>query len=281
MTAGLINVLWFLFFALSFLWPMMRMRRQHLLRLELIRRLEEKRQSRVVTLVHRQEAISFLGIPIARFIDIEDSEEILRVIRLTPDDLPIDLILHTPGGLVLAAEQIALAMKKHRGKVTVLVPHYAMSGGTLLALAADEIIMDENAVLGPVDPQLGSYPAASILAAVEQKDPKDVDDETLILADVAKKAIAQVKQTVLHILRDKMDEDRARDVAELLTKGYWTHDYPLTVSDLEKMGFSVKTGLPKEVYQLMELYPQPSQQRPSVLYIPVPYRRNREGERRG
>lgn len=41
-------------------------------------------------------------------------------------------------------------------------------GGTLIALAADEIVMCEHAVLGPVDPQLGQYPAASILAAVQQ-----------------------------------------------------------------------------------------------------------------
>lgn len=78
------------------------------------------------------------------------------------------MILHTPGGLVLATEQIARALIRHSAKVTVFVPHYAMSGGTMLALAADEIIMDENAVLGPVDPQLGNMAAASILQVVEQ-----------------------------------------------------------------------------------------------------------------
>ena len=72
-------------------------------------------------------------------------------------------ILHTPGGLVLASEQIAQALLRRTGRVTVFVPHYAMSGGTLIALAADEIVMDPNAVLGPVDPQIGEYPAASIM----------------------------------------------------------------------------------------------------------------------
>ncbi len=57
-----------------------------------------------------------------------------------------------------------------------------MSGGTILALAADEIIMDENAVLGPVDPQLGNFPAASILKVVEEKPISDIDDQTLIMA---------------------------------------------------------------------------------------------------
>ena len=124
--------------------------------------IQRERKSRVIVLIHRQETIGFLGVPLYRFIDIDDSEAVLRAIRMTPDDTPIDLILHTPGGLVLASEQIAYALRAHPAKVTVLVPHYAMSGGTLLALAADEIRMDAAAVLGPVDPQLGDMPAASI-----------------------------------------------------------------------------------------------------------------------
>lgn len=113
---------------------------------------KETRQPGVIVLIHRQETTALLGFPVFRYIDIEDSEQVLRAIKLTDDDIPIDLILHTPGGLVLAAEQIAHALCRHPVRVTIFVPHYAMSGGTLLALAADEIVMDENAVLGPVDP---------------------------------------------------------------------------------------------------------------------------------
>jgi ClpP class serine protease len=118
-------------------------------------------------------------VPLARYIDIEDSEAILRAIRLTSTDMPIDLIVHTPGGLVLAAEQIAHALLRHRAPVTIFVPHYAMSGGTMLALACDQIVMDPNAVLGPVDPQLGPFPAASILEVVARKPVAQVSDETL------------------------------------------------------------------------------------------------------
>ena len=148
--------------------------------------------------------MSLLGLPFGRYIDIDDSEQLLRAIRLTPPEMPIDLLLHTPGGLVLASDQIAYALKRHDGKVTVIVPHYAMSGGTLVALAADEILMDPDAVLGPVDPQLGSlprgsWPAASILKALEQDNPNR-DDETLILGDVARKAIDQVRATVRELL---------------------------------------------------------------------------------
>ncbi|HHV78410.1 MAG TPA: hypothetical protein GXX40_02130 [Firmicutes bacterium] len=267
----LLNTFWLFLIFGSFLLPILRQRHIETLRLSLIRKLESSRKSRVITLIHRQEAISFLGIPITRYINIEDSEQVLRAIRFTPDDMPIDLIVHTPGGLVLAAEQIALALCKHRAKVTVFVPHYAMSGGTLLALAADEIVMDENAVLGPVDPQISSYPAASILNVVRAKGVDKVDDNTLILADIAEKAIRQVKETVECILKEKLPEEEAERVSGVLTKGYFTHDYPLTFDKLQSLGLPVKAGLPTEVYELMELYPQPPQARPSVQYVPVPY----------
>jgi len=159
-----------LFLLIALVIPWLRRRSQDGARLRLIQKMERDRNSRIITLIHRQETMSFLGFPVMRYIDIDDSEHILRAIRMTPDDMPIDIVLHTPGGLVLAAEQIALALKKHEAKVTVMVPHYAMSGGTLLALAADEIVMDENAVLGPVDPQIGNYPAASILRVLDQKE---------------------------------------------------------------------------------------------------------------
>lgn len=263
------NLIW-IFFIISILLPALQRRMLEYTRLTKFRELERKRKSRVITLIHRQETMSFLGIPVVRFINIEDSEAILQAIRLTPDDQPIDLILHTPGGLVLASEQIAQALLRHPGRVTVMVPHYAMSGGTLIALAADEILMDANAVLGPVDPQIGEYPAASIVRALQVENPNR-DDRTLILADIAEKALRQVYDTVYSLIRDKLPEARAQDLARLLTQGTWTHDYPIDVAQLQAFGLPVRPELPREVYELMSLYPQPAQRRPSVEYIPMPY----------
>ena len=269
-----LSSLFWLFFIFLSLMPMFNMRRIEGQRLKLMRYIELKRKSRLIAMIHRQESISFLGLPLSRYINIEDSEQVLRAIRLTPDDMPIDILLHTPGGLVLAAEQIAHAIMKHPAKVTIFVPHYAMSGGTLLALSADEIIMDENAVLGPVDPQLGNYPAVSILKAVAQKDINDIDDNTLILSDVAGKAIKQVESFVHALLKDKMEPDKALKTAKILTGGQWTHDYPITCEEVVKLGIPVKHEMPTDIYELMELYPQPAQRRPSVQYIPIPYQKN-------
>jgi len=241
------------------------------MRLRVMQRLERKRKSRVIALIHRQETMSFLGFPIMRFINIDDSEEVLRAIRLTPPDMPIDFIIHTPGGLVLAAEQIARALNKHPAKVTVFIPHYAMSGGTLIALAADEIVMDENAVLGPLDPQIGNCPAVSLLKLLERKDINHIDDQTLIMADIAEKAINQVRRTIIDLLKDNMPLEKAESIAVALTEGRWTHDYPITVDEARALGLPVSTDMPEEVYELMSLYPQPIQRRPSVQYVPLPY----------
>ncbi|WP_456411354.1 SDH family Clp fold serine proteinase [Oceanithermus sp.] len=273
-----ITQLFWLFIIFSMMSPYFQQQALYAARSRKMAEMEKKRKSRVITLIHRQEAISMLGIPLARYIDIDDSEQVLRAIRMTDKNVPIDLILHTPGGLVLAAEQIAEALKRHPAKVTVFVPHYAMSGGTLIALGADEIVMDENAVLGPVDPQLGNKPAASIVKVLEMKDVKDVDDETLILADVSKKALKQVKETVVGLLKGTVPDDRVEEVATTLSQGTWTHDYPIDVAQARGFGLPVNTEMPQEVYELMDLYPQPRGNKPSVQYIPMPHQREVNGK---
>jgi ClpP class serine protease len=250
---------------------MLRQRWLEARRVRAFRGLEQKRQSRVIGLIHRQETMAFLGFPLVRYIDVEDSEAVLRAIQMTDKSVPIDLVLHTPGGLVLAASQIAQALQAHAAKVTVFVPHYAMSGGTLISLAGDEIVMAPHAVLGPVDPQLEQFPAASIIKVVEQKPIERIQDQTLVRADQARKALVQVERVVCDLLDDKMPTDKAQQLAHTLASGTWTHDYPITVREARDLGLTVSTEMPEEVYELMQLYPQSSQRRPSVEYVPEPY----------
>jgi len=230
--------------------------------------LQQRRHSRVIAMIHRQETVSVFGVPVSSSIDIEDSEAVLRAIRATPSEQPIDFILHTPGGLVLAAEQIAHALVERRGKVTVFVPHYAMSGGTLLALTADEVVMDPNAVLGPVDPQLGDLPAASIVKLLELKPRAQISDDMLVLADVAIKARLQVTAFVTQVLLKRLPQEKALALAETLSEGRWTHDFPITAEAAKGLGLPVSTDMPREVYELMDLYPQSGEGRPSVMYLP-------------
>jgi ClpP class serine protease len=271
----ILSNLWIILFLLLFLVPMAQRNILQMARKRLLVKLGKRRGSLVITLIHRQEVISLLGLPLARYIDIDDSEEVLRAIRSAPKDVPIDIILHTPGGLALAATQIALALKNHPARTSVIIPHYAMSGGTLIALAVDEIIMDPNAALGPVDPQLGdqtgAYPATSILKVVEKKKIDEIDDKTLILAEEARKAVEQMKALLRRIVCSDCDEETVNRIIEEMVSGKYTHDHPFLADDLRALlGDRVKTDVPQEVYELMALYRMDiSRRRPGVEYVPM------------
>jgi ClpP class serine protease len=271
--------LFWIFFMFTALQPMLRQRMLEAMRKRKIAQLEGNRSSRVILLVHRQETMRLLGFPLMRYIDVNDSEDVLRAIQMTDEDVPLDIVLHTPGGLVLAALQIARAIRGHKAKVTVFVPHYAMSGGTLIALAADEIVMCKHSVLGPIDPQLGQSPAASLLKVVEQKPIAEIDDQTLVLADVGRKAIAQVKQAAQELLGRRLSADRAEALAEKLSSGTWTHDYPIFATEAKELGLAVSTDMPNEVLELLTLYPQPVRaQGGGVEYLPEPRQRETRGQ---
>jgi len=259
----------------STLQPLLQARYEAMRRARQIAAIEKERGSRVITMIHRQETRWFFSLPVSRMIDLEDAQEIIPAIVETPADTPIDLILHTPGGMVLAAMQIARAINAHPAKVTVHVPVYAMSGGTLLALAADEIVMDSFSVLGPIDPQIAGLPAASFAELKHQKPVAEVNDLSFVLASMSEKAIHQVKSGALELIADKMPHEQAKDLVESLAGGQWTHDYGLTAKEATSLGLNVKTGIVPSVLALMRLYPQPVRQLPSIEFLP----RGRSGRR--
>jgi ClpP class serine protease len=264
-----ISLLW-LFFVLASLQPAFTRQVLFAQRRRALAVISRRRKATVITLIHRQESLNLLGFPIVRYIDIDDAESVLRAIADTPDDQPIEIILHTPGGMVIAARQIASALADHPAHVTAVVPHYAMSGGTLISLAADEIVIEDHAALGPVDPQLGQYPAASLIEV--SKLPGQHDDQTLLMADVGRKAIYQTEDFTRRMLERHMTAAQARDVAHLLATGVFTHDHPLQARELIELGLPVKVGVPVEERELMQLYPQPRGRTPAVEYVPGPQR---------
>ncbi len=264
----------FILIAIMALQPLIMGRWYALRRAQAIRGIEKEHGTRVITMIHRQEKRSLFGFSVSRHIDLEDAQTVIAAIKETPDDIPIDLVIHTPGGLVLAAMQIARAVEAHPAKVTVYVPVYAMSGGTLIALAADEIVLGEFSVLGPIDPQILGLPAASIVKARDSKPIAEVFDLTLVLADVGEKAVAQVKQGAIELLTPRLEQAVAETIAAKLAGGHWTHDYALTASEASALGLPVKVGMPLPIMEFMKLYPQPIQ-RSSVEYLPIDIPRQR------
>jgi ClpP class serine protease len=217
--------------------------------------IQRKRKSRIIAIVHRDEPMGFLGIPMLRYIDLNDAEDVLEAIRRTPPNTPLEFVLHTPGGLVLPALQIARAIKAHKGRKTVFVPHYAMSGGTMIALAADEIVLNKHAVLGPIDPQIGGLPAASILRVAKAKSVDAVDDYTLVLADLGAMAIGQLEAAARELLTGTVPPDAAARIAQLLSSGRWTHDYPIEAAEARAIGLKVSNDVPPDLMELMSLFP--------------------------
>ena len=263
------SLLW-LFFVLASLQPAFTRQVLFAQRRRALAVISRRRKATVITLIHRQESLNLLGFPIVRYIDIDDAESVLRAIADTPDDQPIEIILHTPGGMVIAARQIASALADHPAHVTAVVPHYAMSGGTMISLACDEIVIESHAALGPVDPQLGQYPAASLIEV--SKLPGEHDDQTLLMADVGRKAIYQTEDFTRRMLERHMTPAQARDVAHLLATGVFTHDHPLQATELIELGLPVKVGVPVVEREIMQLYPQPRGRTPAVEYVPGPQR---------
>ena len=81
----------------------------------------------------------------------------------------LDLILHTPGGNPAAAESIVNYLRvKFNNDIRIIVPHLAMSAGTMIACSGKEIVMGKHSSLGPVDPQLGGIPAYSVKKEFEE-----------------------------------------------------------------------------------------------------------------
>src|SRR6056297_3824419 len=262
-----LSSLLFIVFIVVILQPVLAGRVFAFRREQAIRGIERRRKSRVITMIHRQEKRNLFGVNVSRMIDLEDAQSIISAIKATPDDTPIDLVLHTPGGLVLAAMQIARAVEAHPAKVTVFVPIYAMSGGTLIALAADEIVMGEFSMLGPIDPQIMGVSAASILAARDAKPVEHVSDLALVLADVSEKATAQVKRGAVEIMTPRMERAKAETLADTLASVTWTHDYALTVAEARDLGLPVTVGIPPDFLDLMKLYPAPVKQS-AVEFLP-------------
>ena len=213
--------------------------------------LEKQRGTRALTLIHRREPWSDEP---GGFITIEDSEALVAQIRRTPRDRPIDLILHTPGGIALAAEMIAMAVKKHEGKVTAIVPFYAMSGGSLIALAADEILMEKESILGPVDPQIQGFPARSLITLLSRKPIETISDQMVVLSEIAQKSVDQVKEFVKWLLEDKLDNKEREAIAIFLTGGYISHDTPIVLDVAKELGLPAKEGIPAEVYDLFRTF---------------------------
>ena len=225
-------------------------------RQRIIEGLERERGTKVITMIHKKELWTEPGEDPE--IGIEDTVKVLMEIQKTPPNKPIDMIIHTPGGYAVAAQMMAMAIKFHPAKVTVMIPFYAMSGGSLMSLAAGEIRMEKYSVLGPVDPQIptpgGMHPAGALATLMKTKPIQTISDKMVILAESGNLEIENAKAFVMWLLEGKMDEQQAERVADFLARGYMSHATPITLDVARTLGLNVVEGVPDKVYELFKTF---------------------------
>jgi len=233
-------------------------------RAQLIRELEEERGTKVIQLIHRKEPWS--AADEEPEIVLEDSEVILQQVRETPPDKPIDFIVHTEGGLTFAADLMAMALRYHKAKVTAMVPFYAMSEGTYLALAADEIRMEKCSILAPLEPLVDDMPANALMNILKRKPIEVITDRTILQAESARMEVENAKEFAKWLLIDKMNEEQASQVANFLVGGYMASTTPITLDVARAIGLNVVEGVPEKVHQLFETIEFTGGARPGKQY---------------
>lgn len=147
---------------------------------------------------------------------------------------PFTLVLQTPGGEVFSGMLISRMLKNYKGKITSLVPHYSMSGGTILALSTDAIKMSRHACLGPVDPQIGGlldYGSAKGWKDVVKLKKGRSKDSSIIYKLIGSQVEKDIRDYIYGLIPD-------RKFARFMTSGGMQHGSALTFDRLKQTGLS-------------------------------------------
>ena len=175
-------------------------------------------------------------------IDENDTMPFVDLLHKVPRDLDVDLLLHTGGGSIDAAEKLMWMLKRHVGpaKLRVIVPELAKSAGTVMVLGADSVVMSDMSELGPIDPQALLFDkwqsvqnyidAYDSHAKTLRTDPDDIAAQIMLgkLDPATKKlceaAVRRARQAAENLLKRGMFRNGgnwSRTVEELLDTTRW------------------------------------------------------------
>jgi ClpP class serine protease len=209
--------------------------------------MEARRRTRVFCLLHEANMQS-------DSVDELSSVEILKFLAKVEPDQDIDLIMHTGGGLITAGYQIARALKSHRGRVTVFVPCFAYSAGTIISLAADEIVMSPDAVLGPIDSQLSQKPISGYLSLLRYKPASRIQADNLAIA-LEYSAISEADHgDRVALMLPRYRRSIADRIVRRLNDGALTHGYPVSFAEASQLGLRVSSDMPDEPMDIIEYF---------------------------
>ena len=208
----------------------------------------QARGSVVLRIVHHQSY---------ECVDENTAIEVIDALRAAGSDAPVDIILHTPGGVLHAAQQILHALKHHRGRKTAFIPYSAWSAGTMIALACDEIVLGSSAVIGPIDPQLGHLPAPLLAELLEDKSNDSISDQMLVIAKMAKQAVKEAKAFACDYVNPAHNggNESCALTNELIGSGR-NHQAPIMPQEARAMGLNVSLEMPELLYQICQPPPE-------------------------
>jgi len=194
----------------------------------------------------------------------DEAFDAIALIRQAKPHWKIVIVLHTLGGYARPAHMIALAIKEHLRKtrhnskrdphVVAYVPYVAMSGGAMIALAAEKVAMDPTASLGPIDTIYGGFPTETYRDLLEQKGPLATQDVLVMLAHEAEKYDRYADRIAREIVHaNHKAEGKGEDyLADYLSAGKLSHSEAILPAEAERLGINVSTKIPPEIYGLVD-----------------------------
>ena len=177
-------------------------------------------------------------------ITMEEAESFAQAIARATG--PVDIVLHTIGGSVLAVDYIANTIRKSPHPATAHVPYFALSGGTMIALACDSIAMNRDAILGPVDPQVAGVAAVDLIDLVGRKPIEHIDDQWMLLAIQSQKVLEETRSTVEALVS-------SRAAVERLISGQTSHGRAITFDEARELGLPIKDGVPSALTAALDV----------------------------
>ena len=170
-------------------------------------------------------------------INHQDAEDLYEVMEAIEKNKGIDLYLQTRGGSVDATEKIIRFLRGRFGNYRVIVPNWAKSGGTLIALAAERIIMGTMSELGPIDPQYfdPKYGAVACELLENAKEiPSYIQKQMALTVD-------GVKELAKEFLKERVKEEEIDKVVNQLSSvhSYGSHAAVIDFHEAKEIGLPV------------------------------------------
>lgn len=213
------------------------------------RKQQKLEQENIMAIIHNNDDSILLKDISGKMITIKTQMDFIKSYEKLDKDSDISLILHTTGGDLSSAEAITNFILNHtgKGKFICYIPYYSYSGGCMIALACDEIVMRKNAIIGPCDAQkpMGSfsiYSVASIVDAVNYKkeNREKISEEWLASSYDAKLCQERQKKYLEKLIKyNKFTEQIGNTIYDEFFSGKYNHDKTFSAQETKELGVNV------------------------------------------